>query len=69
MNEINKDVNILADCIKLLNLRQKKIIQRRTEILKRIDEIQKEIACSAKRLRMIVEGPAELEAGTSAESH
>ena len=69
MNEINKDVNILADCIKLLHLRQKKILQRRAEILKRIDEIQKEITCSAKQLRTILEGPAELEAGTSAESH
>ena len=69
MNEINKDVNILADCIKILNLRQKKILQRRAEILKRIDQIQKELACSAKRLRTICEGPEELEAGFSAESH
>ena len=69
MNEINKDVNILADCIKLLHLRQKKILQRRAEILKRIDEIQKEITCSARRLRRICEGPEELEAGSSAESH
>ena len=69
MNEINKDVNILADCIKLLNLRQKKILKRRAEILKRIDQIQKEITCSAKQLRTILEDPKELEAGFSAESH
>ena len=59
MNEINKDVNILADCIKLLNLRQKKILKRRAEILKRIDQIQKEITRSATRLKVIIEEPIE----------
>ena len=55
MEEINKDVDILADCIKLLNLRQQKIMLRRAEILKRIDDLQKELKSNAKNLKIILE--------------
>ena len=55
MEEINKDVEILADCIKLLNLRQKKIMLRRAQILKRIDDLQKELKSNATNLRTILE--------------
>ena len=64
MNDINKDVNILADCVKILHLRQKKILERRAQILQRIDQIQKEITRSATKLKVILEDPEELDSGS-----
>ena len=61
MNDINKDVNILADCVKILHLRQKKILERRAQILQRIDQIQKEITRSATKLKVILEDPEALD--------
>ena len=55
MKETEKDIAVLADCIKLLNLRQQRIMQRRSQILKRIDELQKELRSNAIRLRTILE--------------